>query len=522
MVFEPPGMNTNAGFHDSEHTYPVVTIYQQGDDPIVLSAQPLVGFNLEGRKETDSKPSVMAVQTYKDIGSASGTFQITLKPSQAAETLFKKLVDDDWIDIVFYKKSEPYHVLRGLIDEVRRTRNVGGTGATTETFTITGRDFGKVWEQTPIWFSPFANDFVTQAVSTQIFDGVPEIYGSPGAAPITFLRDFMEKFSSLGGVNWAPPLGIPGLTETTFTGNVNFCEKFVGEGSSIYFQNKPMRNQYNANGMNPQGMAWQLAREYSDPMFTEMYVDLLPPTGPYSPEIGLGMSMPSYYSKMTVVLRDKPFYTLPTSTVPLPLIPYWEKVPIHNVTRQEITTDDVGRSGFERYNAIFVAPKLHQEAMASHALYVMAPLMDKESVKRHGLRRLDIQSNVVPDPTNRLDWGGPDISKLADYQRNLMRDWYCMNPYFLSGTISIGHARPDIKIGNRLRIPGRIDANPLKTEGEENYYIENVTQNWQAGQGLKTSVGVTRGWVGTDTEYKVALTLVAKRYKLPPMAVSVA
>ena len=510
----------NPGFQESDHSYVEAIVYQHGDDPVVLSAQHSVNFPLDGQKPQQEQPSVTMVTTHKDIGSASGSFQISLKPSQAADTLFKRLVDDNWVDIVFYKHEDGFHVMRGLIDELRRGRSVGANGATTETFTIAGRDFGKIWESTPIWFSPFANDFVTEAFSTMIFDGVPTIYGSPGETPITFLKDFMEKITKVGGVNWAPPPGIPGTIPKTFTGNVNFQETSPGSGKSILFQNKPMRNQYNPNGMNPDGMLWDLAHEYSDPMFTELYVDLLPGGNPLNPKIALGSPVQPLEMQMAVVLRDKPFPFLPSSVAPIPFLPTWNNIPTHYVARQELVNDNVGKSGYERYNAFFVAPRILQESMASNALYVLAPLLNKESFKSHGFRRMDILSNVVPDPANPVFMGGIDGKALAMFQRQLLRDWYCMNPYLLSGSFTLGHGRPDIKIGGKLTIPG-ITRNLLDIEGDETYYIEGVANTWQAGSGMRTTLDVTRGWIGTLPEYLITLDTVAKQFTLPKMALPI-
>lgn len=508
-------LNAKPGFQSSDTTYVEVIIYQHGTDPVVLAADGILGFEMNGQKPGDPAPSIVSVQTQKQMGAASGSFSINVKPSQAAIALFDKLVDDDWVDIVFYKHGDGYHVMRGMLDEVKRSRSVSGNGATSEMFMLSGRDFGKVWENTPVWFSPFANDFITQAVSNRIFDGVPSIYGSPGRTPITFLRDFMEALTDNDGVNWTPPLGIPGLSSLTFTGNVAFNDT---NGESQYFQNIPMRNQYNPNGMNPDGMLWQLAYEYSDPMFTELYTDLLPDGDPLSPRLTLGDPLSTLDTKMSVVLRDKPFQFQPTS-VPPGFVSLWDLLPTHTVNRHEIISDDVAKSGFERYNAFFVAPRILQEALSSHALYVIAPLIDRDSIKYHGWRRMDIQSNVVPDPENPELYGGPDVNNLCSYQRQLLRDWYCMNPYLLSGTFVLGHGRPDIKIGNKMSIPGGV-LNPTDVEADETYYVESVTNSWQAGMGIRTSVGVTRGWVGTDAEYLTTLSKVADRYTLPSMALT--
>jgi len=508
-----PGLNARPGFQESDHTYPEVVIYSKADDPIILGAIPHFSFPLDGRRRQDSNPSVIAVNTHKGLNAASGTFQVTLKPSQEADTLFKRIVDDDWIDITFFKNDEGFHTMRGLIDELNRDRNVGGNGATTEGWTIVGRDFAKVWECTPVWFDPYANELATSAASTRVFNGVPNLYTSPGKAPLVFLQEFMEELTAVSGVNWSPPAGMPGINNLTFTGNINFHEApLVG---SIHFQNNPMRQIFNPNGLNPQGMLWQLAREYSDPMFTELFADVHPRIGgPYSPQVSLGQPFSNLETEMSVVLRDKPFPFYPTSAPP-GFAPTWNTLPIHYMPRQEIVNYNVSRSGYERYNAFFVSSRILQESVNSHALYLMAPLLDQQSIKKHGLRRMDIQSNVSPDALDPVV--GLDESKLATFQRQLIRDWYCMNPYLLSGTIGTGHGRPDIKIGNKLRIPGAIYS-PTDIEPDETYYIEGVGQNWVAGKGLRTTVEVTRGWIGTDAEYMAALTKLILRYNLPAMA----
>jgi hypothetical protein len=270
--------------------------------------------------------------------------------------------------------------------------------------------------------------------------------------------------------------------------------------------------------MNPNGMVWQLAHEYSDPAFTDLYVDLLPGGDMYSPRISLGDPVSPMETRMTVILRDKPFPVL-TASAPPGYVASWNALPLHTVGNQEIRDKNVGRSGYERYNAFFVSERILQEGMGSYALEFMAPLLDRDSIKRHGLRRFDVQSNVVPDPQNPVTWGGIDAKNLARYQQAIARDWYCLNPYFLSGTIALGHSRPDIKIGNRLQIPGTVYS-PKDTESDETYYIETVQQNWQARVGNKTTVGVTRGWAGTDAEYTAALTKMAARYSLPALALT--
>ena len=91
-------------------------------------------------------------------------------------------------------------------------------------------------------------------------------------------------------------------------------------------------------------------------------------------------------------------------------------------------------------------------------------------------------------------------------QRRNVRDWYAINPYLYDGTIALAFGRPDAKVGMRLRIPASSE------DRTETYYIENVSNSWRLGPGLKTTFGVTRGWIGTDATYVQAIRDLKLRY----------
>ena len=119
-------LENRPGFQGSETSRIEVDIYQHGDDPVVLYSDGGL-YNLHGRRASDPSHCVVGVQTSKTLGAGSGQFSITIKPSKVAEAIFQWLVDDDWVDLVFYRHDQPSHVMRGLVDEVRRSKIVGGT-----------------------------------------------------------------------------------------------------------------------------------------------------------------------------------------------------------------------------------------------------------------------------------------------------------------------------------------------------------------------------------------------------------
>jgi hypothetical protein len=488
------------GFQGSETSGAEVTLYTQGGDPILLVPGDRT-IEVSGRKATDEAPSLVGVQTNKVLGPAAGNFVISALAG-SAEDLFDAIIDDDWVDIVLTRHGRRWHVMRGLVDEVRRQKVVTGTGATLVAYTIAGRDFGKIWEVTPVWFSMFLKENLSGHVAQKAFTGTfvdflaSNVIGdeathlSPAAAVRGYLFGFLEELEGMGRANWNPPPSMPNITDGSFIKSLYL--NLAG------FSNLPERKAIDPNFAMASGTLWDLAKEWSDPLFTELYVDLLASGS----QVLQGVEVPVDETIMTVVYRDRPF----------PVVAEewegdkgegsaWFSLPLFIIPREAIVTDDVGRSGLERYNAFFVASVLHQEDIGQAALELIPPLWERDEILRHGLRRFDIQSK----------YAAPDASliNITKAQRAIVRDWYCLNPYFFNGTLDLAIGMPDIRVGVRARVPGT-----GSEDQDETYYVEGVRHNWRFGQGLKTSLDVTRGWRGTDASLVEALEKLAGRYEV--------
>lgn len=482
------------GFQISTTSWAEVVLHSHGNDPLVMTPDGMSAYPFSGKRRDARSPFLVSVSTQKTIGAPSGTFQIEIKPSKAAAEAFKHICDDDWIDIVYYRHAQPWHVMRGLVDEIRRNRSVNGTGATVTNYTITGRDFAKIWEITPIWFSPYAdNDMVSDGWAYQIFNAIPNLRGTPPEAVEAFLWHFLEHMNEDAGVNWLMPGSMP-------NGGGSFL-KWVSL-SKDHYQNVPARKSFNPNFLDPANTLWATAAAHTDAPFVEFYADLFPDGDPFHPKIQPGTPLTPKDTRMTVVVRDRPF-----PIVDPEIDAYnqdWDNLPTFIVPRQQIVTENVGRSGLERFNAFFVASMLHQEAFGANSLNIMMPLVDFDSMRKHGMRRFDVQSAMSPDQL--------DFSRLCEQQRRIARDWHCLDPYFLSGSMTLGQGRPDIKIGCRVRVPG-----PKGEVDQETYYCESVGHNWVFGQGIKTTLGLTRGWIGSDWSLMEALQKISGRYKEPSL-----
>jgi len=519
MPVETQTRGRQPGFQGSETSSAEMIIYPNGVDPI-LNTRSQKAITFSGRYITDDQPSLISVGTRKRMN-GGGAWTATVKdgrPFARDVDLRDQLVDDDWVDISFKRHNKPFHVLRGLLGNIERARNVSGTGATAITYTLTGRDFGWIWEKTPLWFNKFITpenplENVVGATAMQVFNSI-NIGGTVDETIKAFLFGFLRSLSTtegkIGRANWAMPRGMVGvINESAFIENV--LEDFSG------FTNTPPRLSIDPNFMDPNGAnAWAMAQEWSDPAFCEMWYDLsnlntnfgsAPTESREEISIttsGVGEQSTPGDTAMTLFLRDRPF-----PTVKLGRLSSWFSLPTIELEREDIVIDTISRGGDERFNAFFLSPQITQELLGNSAVEITAPLWDTRDMLQHGFRRFDIMSkyraNLLPPPVGA---GAADTSllTLTKNQRDQIRDWHVMNPYLYSGTLSLGIGRPDARVGMRARISAPSD------KRVETYYIEEVSHDWNFGVGIRTNLGVTRGWIGTDEGYMDALNTLSARY----------
>jgi len=485
------------GFQGSETSSAEVVIYHREDDPVLFKS--IGRTQATGRFITDEQSCLTAVTTTKGVGGEPGTFSFNLFEG-GGDKLLDRIVDDDWVDITFKRHGRQWHTMRGIVDEIREASSVGSRGATTVIYTVTGRDITKIWKLTPIWFNRFTLENVAGGVAYQVLSA-DNIGGYSVEETVQrFLREWLEPLGDYGRANWLIPKTVPNFGGQSF---LSAMAPFVNPNV-----NDPRRLSLSTNFMAPQGTAWDLAKEWSDPLFTELFADT------YLDDAALGSELISQNSsrlisegygpadtKMGYILRGKPFVE-----APLGLDSPWFDLPLHTVAKQDVDRKDVGRGGHERYNAFFVGPQTTQEAVATGIMDLATPLWDEEDILIHGLRRFDVESRYeAPD-------GSSTALTLAPFLRQKLRDWYAINPYLFNGTITLGVGRPDIRAGTRVLIPG------ATRFLDEMYYVEEVTNAWTMGVGLRTNMLVTRGWRGTMTDYVQTVRDLADKYRTPLFA----
>lgn len=485
-----PVATNSPGFQSSQRSGCQVIVYRQGLDVFARStgigAATAGPYTLDGINERSDRPCLISAQTQKAMG-AAGSFSLTCKTPLDLD-LRDEIMDDDWIDILMTLGPTKYHIIRGLVDDVRRVNSVAGSGSTTRVWTISGRDFQKIYEQTPIFFQKFNGENLLGAAAFRVVK-LENIGGNISDTVKMFLQGFLKKIGKLGRANIAIPPGMPNMG-ASFVESVKFDDDD--------YTNIPPRKSISPSLMMPDGMAWDLAKEWSEPTFCELFTELYPKgdvTDNSDPDT----------TQMRCVLRDKPFPLVdPSIGLPIGLASKWFSLPRFSVPRQYVHTDNTGRSTFERLNAFYATPQIVSELMKSTMMQLTAPLWNPRDMFLHGMRRFDV--------TSRYRSVGVDdnmILLMSSKMRSIARDFYCMNPYLLSGTISFGCGQPALRIGCRLHIPGN-----NSEDDDETYYIEGVSHTWSVQQGMRTTATVTRGWKGTESSLISAMNDVVAEYEV--------
>jgi len=483
------------GFQGSETSGPEVVIYPQGDDPVVLTSPSPLRF--AGRQAITALPQLIGVQTNKSLDGGAGQWSLAFKPPNKSDgSRFRdRIMDNDWVDITFYRHGRKWHTMRGMVDDVREDKGVSGSGATSGSFTVVGRDNQKSWEDTPLYFDQFALEEVKGEAVIRLMNLIRDGAGSDPAEMVTlFLWTLFEQQGSFGRSTYTPPKNIPNISaDGSFLSSIDFVgSRYTGHPKRIAIL--PTTTLHN-------GSVWDLAKEWSDPMFCELWTDLA--IDGEDPTPGTEHSIKN--TRMAVYFRDKPFPLVSAGDYPNQgLDSAWFKLPTAVVPLQQLTRHNHGRTGRERYNAFLVAPSMMPESIAA-ARKVLRPLWHLDDIRRHGIRTMDVSSRYKAHLATLIT--------MTFDQRHMVRDWYGINPYLYNGNLELAVGRPDIRVGQRVRIPG-----PTGPESTWTYYVESVAHSWELASGIKTSLGVTRGFQGDDNTLLASVQAHVDGYTEPEIA----
>jgi len=543
---------TVKGFQGSETSRVEVTIYSFGDEPGLIGAPTITELN---GASLGGGPALSSLNVEKTLGAPAGTFLLEVKADAQAQQLFEGISDDDWVDIVITRNGARSHVMRGQIDSIKYTTSVDGSGATSRVVQVAGSDFGRIFALTPIWFDIMTKDDIelTSFAMSNILSATG-LNRDPLTTTRGVMAGFIRELNKSGKTKWQLPSSMPGVLSELSAGGQDAAQlqaqnlgadpglaSFLAAGAStdiayalrnmafygLDYIDHPNRSGAIAYQLFPDKnqSVWEYTMRWADLPVCELYTELLAPgttrgkATRRSGDLGFGIDETTIqhqvpvndptlesellpeHSAMTVVFRDRPFPTYSRALdgkTPEPIGegPWFKQLQTYEISDQHVVAKAVGRTGHVRKNAFYATPKLFHERADAH-FSLQQPLWRPDDILRHGFRRMDVTFDYTS--------AALDIFDMTRVYRQRIRDFHCMDHLFLSGRIALGHGRPDIRVGQKLKI--------LSTSGvEEQYYIESWRHVWNLQQGVRTDIGVSRGWLGTDETLIEAMNEIVGLY----------
>ena len=478
------------GFQGSETSGTQLVLYPHGDDPVTASrglSQAQGPIVLNGKtKRRDEAPSIVDMTYSFDLGDSSPQFSVTYKDPDDQFPISTYFVDDDWVDLSLVRHGEPYHLMRGILDGPPKLTEVVQNDATSRAYTLTGRGFGAVWEKTPIYFNAAIGELAEYNASQALASSGAFGDGSPSTVVDAFLFYFLRRLGdSSVGTSWELPPGMPNIQDGShFINVVNFLPFATADSPARTAVLPGFYPDFSGNNL------WDLAQQWSDPYFNELLPVLVNKTTFQRPQPDEVLSPDN--TAMEIHMRRRPFpYVGDLDT--------WFNLEMVEITPSDVLSKQISQNGSERFNNFVVKTKGYLEFLGI-LQEVLTAEVSTTSIKRHGLRRMEVATNYVASGSDS------DILGVVEEHRNQIRDWNSLNPYYFSGTLDLGRGFPEIHPGYRLRLLGQNEDEQIT------FYVEGVRHNWNLRQGLRTSVTVTRGWKGSDQSYKQAIRDVAQTY----------
>lgn len=420
----------------------------------------------------------------KSLSRPAGSFELVLAPTRNWREL---IFPGDWVLLYMGRetdidtKSLKGCQLIGNVDRVARSKQKNEETDDTEIrYKISGRNFGKVFEETPIFFNPY--DEQPEVIDVTLREAGLPLTGSPDQLVKSLIDIFLGKGAKLPNLvtqalsYWYIPEALASRFKERKKVKDYACF-FDILGDNITkglpgFKGRGMMSQQNGSDL------WAAIQNNANSLINEVFVD--------EAHTADGTVVPKF------TLRPKPFtsiyYRADASTKGYPEMKHLHLTDIEriDITDAQILYDDLGKDDYSRLNYIFLRTAQDDYDFSQAESYMKGknPLVIPESIKRHGLKKLDdtieyIFSREGFDPnTEVLTFKG------FVYQ---VYDFYYANHLYESGTIQCVGIK-NAELGKSLSIVNR----------KVLYYIEGYRHDWSYPNMWTTEFIVTRGQYEKD------------------------
>lgn len=391
----------------------------------------------------------------------------------------------------------------GLITDISRVDVMSG-GSVTRALKISGHGMQKVLQQDQISRAilnfqdyPKFREQIAAALGENnpiIFD-LPALFAPtrPDGTPSFIgqgLKDVLDWI-----LKYAPSMRLPILS--SFGGPGLAYEYFLTDRSVTSWITDQI---YSESPGDYQGTVWGFIQSILDKDFLEVRVDTIPSKKQDPiPDIHL-------------ILRPKPYTEKGMDWLPVTgdpglswddLTTFCDGLPYHEIGTDKILNLNLNRSDRDAYSYYVVTSTFdllgNPQAMSSGLFY---PVVDTYIAAHFGQRKYETRLTMVGgDIKERVSIASSDYSVEVSTQvfeaRNRLVNWYRLNPWFLSGSVTVA-GKDRYRAGDPILLPHVTP--PHSSEAGTVFYCTQVSWQWSMGQPYLCTLQLTRGHNSNQVE----------------------
>lgn len=462
----------------------------------------------------DISSQVTNVTFTKNMGQPAGSFSIELTDSPQYGT-------DDWKDIikrgywmVIYMSQDGDLSMRSKVGRAKssakernkiraicyvqragRKASTSENGAVNSGFTVSGVDFGVIYEETSIWHNLFKYEqIMVQSLRTSQLNVVSNVrinealklihnlFYFPASVPGAKVNDQQSLLDI--GLQWLLPkemLSDVGFSLTTLSKGT-YWGALGDEVLNFSATECGIAIEHPTDFLS--GNAWEQLKKLSVPQFHEMFCET------------------TFKGKPQLTFRPIP-WAIDKSKYPVvgENIMLYKDVPSITVKAVNLIEDDLSEDDHSRYNSFLATVSTSLISIENNISFLQDsrfPFHNRASIRRHGFRPMHVTVDSIVKNTE-LGNGSADRRALLEFNEVLYDYWN--NAVFAeSGSISkIGSN--DVKIGVCMLFDKDVPYMSAKR-----YYIEGYTDTFSVAENGSASwtqeVALTRGFEKADLAAK--------------------
>lgn len=446
-------------------------------------------------EKLDPAYQLLSVNTQKSLSSPAGAFTISLAGTQW--TAYLKPNDIVVIQMGYAGEKTLTTAMVGFIDNVRRTRSMGGDGTPIVSCTVTGRDFGKVLNKSMLKFYPEIG--MADGAKEQKFfltdEGWLELMkfftadqittGTPAVVLDNIMRGILLRLNDVKWKVYDEHGTEPKAKEVTL-GNVL---RYQLAKIDVFLPLLLTADQF-------EGAVWNLMERCSIKPFTELWVDVrsseeawnpspknraVPDTVEQSSSPNKASADPPYPApafqfgedgaKILLCLRETPFDSK-----------HKDILMRHEIHQDDVSNEDLSINDNEHYNLFWAGTTINP--LGIDLKRVAPPLFNEKDAKKFGLSPLEVQVEGLNIERSKEDEHKVLLEDMTKAYTAKLKAWFEKNHEYWNGTLTV-RGDANVRIGHMI--------NYRAPSFEKEFYVEGVSHTFNVFDDWKMTLQVTRG-----------------------------